>query len=84
MQRVLDFLSYATTHKAAVTAAITLALMALASFGVVIPHVPHELVTAIGLILTGFFGVSTDEAAYIEGVIDGLDGALGESVGGAA
>ena len=72
---MLAYLKYATTHRAAVTAALTVLSIALAHLGVAVPHVPHELVTALLAILTGYFGVTTDEAAYIEGWLDAVDDA---------
>ena len=70
----LSFLRHAMTHKAALMAVATVMSIVLASFGIAIPHVSHEIVTGVLPVLTGYFGVTTDEAAFIDGFIAALEG----------
>ena len=69
----MSFLRYAVTHKAALFAAATVLSMVLASFGITIPKVDPAIVSGVLAVLTGYFGVTSDEAAFIDGFIAALE-----------
>lgn len=63
-------------NKTFMLALATVLSIVLAAFGIVVPHVPAEYVTAALAILTGLKAVSAEEAAYFDGLFDAIDDIL--------
>lgn len=61
------------THKAFLAAGLTVVVEVAAHFGYRVPVIPQTLVDVALTALTGFFGVSTDNAAYVQGFVEALE-----------
>jgi hypothetical protein len=69
-------LRYLVTHPAVITSALTVLTITLTALGVVPPVIPHfgEIAAAALAVATAFFGLKGEEAAYLAGVLDQLEG----------
>lgn len=61
------------SHKAFLAAGLTVVVELAAHYGYRVPHLPQTLVDVALTVLTGYFGVSTDNAAYVKGFLEALD-----------